>query len=124
MNWQYGGRTGKEGDYIFSFSLNHLQIPVHIRFTHWHLYVEGGAYIGYFMNGTIRQEIPRMEGNIQRDRINTIDLGLSVGCGIDFDIFSVNLGYNYGLQNYYPKLTSIINSIQFGIAFRLINLQI
>lgn len=104
-----GGRKGRGADKM-SFNLNYLEIPAVLKYYyspdgHFGIQPYAGGYIACGVGGKIKDYGVREAYNAFGEdkpgypRFKRFDGGLKVGCGVSYDAFYVDLGYEYGLTN-------------------------
>ncbi len=97
---RYDGFLSGSGTY--RYNLNYLEIPVLAVFKLNSFYVSGGPYLGWLLSVNVKDV--NDDGNIQeieeldRDSFNTLDYGVAVGAGFDFDGGTFGIRYGYGLK--------------------------
>ena len=87
------------------FNLNYLELPVKLVFNLSEDFnFQLGPYVGYLLNANVNTDANVLDffdidpnANIDRDRFNAFDFGLTGGLGFTFDPLVVGFNYNLGL---------------------------
>ncbi len=95
-----GGLLSGSGTY--RYNLNYLEVPVLALVKLGNFYVSAGPYAGLLLSVNIKDvdddgDIQEIE-ELDRDDFNTVDYGVAVGAGFDFDGGTFGLRYNYGMK--------------------------
>lgn len=86
------------------FKLNYIEVPLLVKGNlSKNISVHAGPYIAYLLDAKVVNKSDgatyNFEDNLNNDNFNKIDVGLSAGIGLDFDIIGIGARYNYGLTN-------------------------
>lgn len=84
------------------FRLNYVEVPVLIKANLTKNFnVHFGPYAAFLIDSKITNEGQdgniNFEESIDKDDLNTVDVGVAAGVGFDFDTFGIGARYNYGL---------------------------
>lgn len=104
---QKGSSVKYEGGFLtgsgtYRYNLNYLEVPVLAMIKLNNFYVSAGPYAGLLLSVNIKDvdddgDIQEIE-NLDRDDFNTLDYGVAVGAGFDFDGGTFGLRYSYGMN--------------------------
>jgi hypothetical protein len=97
-----GGRRSERGGDI-KCRLNYLEFPIVFKYAfdvYDDLYLQPfiGGYLALGVDGKIKDYSSRSSYSAY-DRVNRPDAGLRVGCGIQYQLFYAELGFDFGLAN-------------------------
>lgn len=129
-----------EGDFKVSnkSSSYYLELPVLLKvkfaLAGANLFIQGGPYMAIGIGGTLHSHNEDMGdifdevhdinwGSGDKDNQELIDIGLSVGAGVEFNAFQIALNYEFGLTNIIPtapgdeKATNRVLGISLGYNF-------
>jgi hypothetical protein len=92
--------TGKSGKY--RYTLGYLEMPVLFVFHFNKINLQVGPYVGWLLHVHVKNVddkgfIQELE-ELDRDDFNTLDLGPSIGLGLDFPSGILGVRYNMGLR--------------------------
>ncbi|MBC5863467.1 porin family protein [Flavobacterium turcicum] len=84
------------------FRLNYVEVPVLVKANLTKNFnVHFGPYAAFLIDSKITNEGQdgniNFEESIDKDDLNTVDIGVAAGVGFDFDKFGIGARYNYGL---------------------------
>ena len=99
-----GGKTTYEGKKM-TYDLNYLEVPVTLKYAiglddHFSIQPFFGGYFAYGVGGKIKNYGDRVaEKSFSKQYFKRFDAGLRLGCGVAYDMFYADLGYDLGLAN-------------------------
>lgn len=99
-----GGKTTYEGKRM-TYDLNYLEVPVTVKYAvpvdaHFSIQPFLGGYVACGVGGKMRNYGDRVaESSFSKQYFKRFDGGLRVGCGVAYDMFYADLGYDLGLVN-------------------------
>lgn len=96
--------VGADGE--VKFNLNYIDLPVKLVFNLAEDFTfQFGPYVGYLVNANVDTDAEVLgffdvdsQDNLDRDKFNALDFGLTGGLGFDFDPLVVGFNYNLGLS--------------------------
>ena len=102
----YAEKGGK-GDYhgSFTYSMNYLEVPLVLKYMHnfdtrTSLQPFAGVYGALGVGGQMKNfDERRAYSSFDDDGFRRLDAGLRFGCGLQFDYFYAEMGYDLGLTN-------------------------
>ncbi len=99
------GGEGKFDGRKFTYSLNYLEVPMLMKYDiditpSFSVQPFAGAYVAAGIDGKIKDFGSRAAYNSFEDEgFKRLDAGLRIGCGLQFDHFYAEMGYDFGLAN-------------------------
>ena len=97
---QKGTSYDVEGDY--DLRMNYLDIPLNLRYKVGNFFLQGGPLIGIGLNGTQNYDEGAeedIEFGTGENETKRVDIGLSLGAGMNFNNFQISANYGFGLRN-------------------------
>jgi len=97
---QKGTSYDVEGDY--DSRMNYLDIPLNLKYKLGNFFLQGGPLVGIGLNGTQNfgeegdEDVKFGSGDNETKRL---DMGLTLGAGMNFNNFQVSANYGFGLRN-------------------------
>ena len=99
-----GGKSTYEGKKM-TYDLNYLEIPITVKYI---IDIDGdfsvqpflGGYLSCGVGGKIKNYGDRVaQSSFSKTYFQRFDGGLKLGCGVAYDMFYADLGYDIGLSN-------------------------
>jgi len=99
-----GGKGNTLGN-KFTYDMNYLEVPLVLKYKH---YLQNGftvqpflgGYLGVGVGGKIKNFGERVAfSSFSEDAFRRVDAGIKLGCGVAFNMFYLDLGYDWGLAN-------------------------
>lgn len=121
-----GGRSTYQGKKM-SYNLDYLEVPVVVKYSYVldrHLSIQpfAGGYFACGVGGKIKNYGDRQaSSSFSHSYFKRLDGGLRLGCGVGYDLFYADLGYDIGLANIcHDEFDTSHNrcfSLNFGVNF-------
>lgn len=99
-----GGKGRYEGN-RFTYNMNYLQVPLVLKYdidAGYDISIQpfAGGYLACGVGGKIKDFGNRQAfSSFDDDAFNRFDGGLRIGCGAQFNVLYIELGYDFGLAN-------------------------
>lgn len=100
-----GGKKKLSNGKKMTYDLNYLEVPITVKYSisvdnHFSVQPFAGGYIACGVGGKIKNYgLRESESSFSSDRFKRFDGGLRLGCGVAYDMFYADLGYDIGLAN-------------------------
>lgn len=100
-----GGKKSLGGGKKMTYDLNYLELPFVLKYAiavddEFSVQPFFGGYLACGVGGKIRNYYERVaESSFSKKYFQRFDGGLKVGCGLGYDMFYADLGYELGLTN-------------------------
>lgn len=120
-----GCEAKQNGDKV-STTLDYLEVPVAFKYRYAiddHFKVEPffGGYFALGVGGKVKDYSTRTSSSSYNNGFRRCDAGLKLGCGMSYDMFYMELGYDLGLANVYDDSFDTTHTgafqINFGVNF-------